>query len=130
MAYKWRSRYRGVTWHTGAGKWMAKIKHDDRSVTVGYFDTELEAAVAWDRRALELRGRGGTKLNFPEKPRAAPVGPPQLYLGTEYDTVPVGTLALFPREGELPAGWDWCDYLVTDAAEFARRTHLAARKVS
>jgi HNH endonuclease/AP2 domain len=46
------SRFKGVTWSKWAGKWQAQIN----SKTIGRFDSELEAAVAYNEVALELFG--------------------------------------------------------------------------
>lgn len=46
------SKYRGVTFD--AKKWRARIRHDDLLMQIGSFDTELEAAIAWNKKALEL----------------------------------------------------------------------------
>jgi hypothetical protein len=47
------SKYRGVSLHSGSGKWHAKVKTGGKSHWAGYHDSELEAAVA----AWELRQR-------------------------------------------------------------------------
>ena len=41
------SQYRGVSWSNQAGKWNASIKR----TRIGYFDSEVEAAKAWDAEA-------------------------------------------------------------------------------
>lgn len=56
------SRYRGVR-RTRAGRWQAQITHDGQIIVIGRFDEEMEAARAYDRRALELKGRKAI-LNF------------------------------------------------------------------
>jgi hypothetical protein len=50
----------GVSWHSAAKKWRARIgpKH------LGVFENQEEAARAFDRAALELQG-AAAKLNFP-----------------------------------------------------------------
>ena len=47
------SRYRGVSRHSSSGKWQAKVKAKGKAHWGGYYDSELEAAVA----AWELRQR-------------------------------------------------------------------------
>ena len=48
------------------GRWYAKIKCGHCKLTLGPFDTEIEAARARDRKALELHGEFAC-LNFPEE---------------------------------------------------------------
>ena len=50
------SEYRGVRWRESKGKWVAEIKIDGKSHHIGYFDDEVEAARAYDRRAMEEWG--------------------------------------------------------------------------
>ncbi len=61
------SRFLGVTWFKARGKWVAKIAWRNAGAmvhrTIGYFDSEEEAAFARDRVAREMNGIY-TKLNF------------------------------------------------------------------
>ncbi len=54
------SIYRGVTWDKSKGKWVVKIYVGNKTENIGQFDTEEEAAEAYDERAWEL----GRKTNF------------------------------------------------------------------
>lgn len=60
------SRFKGVCWVRKSEKWMAYIKKDQVSRTLGYFDDEIEAAEARDKAARELFGEHAS-LNFPEE---------------------------------------------------------------
>lgn len=62
---KFYSNYLGVTWDKKKNKWFAQIwrKELGKKEGVGYYNSEIDAARAWDKRAIELRGKD-TKLNF------------------------------------------------------------------
>lgn len=59
-----RSKYRGVIWDRNSRAWRAKLSVKGKLVHVGLFEDEQEAAIAWDRKAIEIRG-ANTRLNFP-----------------------------------------------------------------
>lgn len=65
-----RSKYIGVFPSVGAegvapgSKWVAEYYQDFEKCTVGEFDTELEAAVAYDTAVAQERDAGRRKLNF------------------------------------------------------------------
>jgi hypothetical protein len=50
------SRFRGVYFCKTTKKWCAQIRHNMKLITIGSFNDELSAAIAWDERALQLRG--------------------------------------------------------------------------
>jgi len=56
------SKYTGVTWNKSKKKWIAKIKIHGKSIHLGYFEDEIEAAQRYDINAEAL----GRPLNFPE----------------------------------------------------------------
>jgi hypothetical protein len=69
-----RSRFRGVTWDAQRGKWMARLEVDGRRLYLGRFDSELEAAEAWDATALECWG-DMARLNLAGPGGMPPEGP-------------------------------------------------------
>lgn len=50
------SKYKGVSFHKRAKKWMAYIKKGDRK-HIGYFDDEISAAKAYNEEARRIFGR-------------------------------------------------------------------------
>ena len=53
---------RGAYLHSG-GKWYSKISHEAASIHLGTFDSQREAAVAFDKACLYLKGKDAD-LNF------------------------------------------------------------------
>lgn len=51
-----KSKYKGVSWHKYGKKWRAEIRYDYKATYLGYFDTEEQAALAYNSKALELFG--------------------------------------------------------------------------
>lgn len=64
-----RSKYKGVHWEKKRKEWRARITFKGRVVHLGRFETEEEAAEAYDAKAKELFGEFAW-LNFPEDPAA------------------------------------------------------------
>lgn len=60
------SRFRGVIYRKDSGKWQARIWLHGRNISLGMFDSEVEAARAYDRAAVEYYGEFA-RLNFPEE---------------------------------------------------------------
>ena len=46
-------------------KWVACIQHNKYKVYIDYFDTEMDAAIARDRKAEDILGNEAV-LNFPD----------------------------------------------------------------
>ncbi len=59
------SRFKGVHFDKQTGKWVATICCDGKSIYLGSFNDETEAARAYDRKARQLFGEFA-RLNFPE----------------------------------------------------------------
>ncbi len=57
------SRFKGVNLH--GGKWEARIANQGRRRHLGCFDSEVDAALAYDAAARELHGEFA-RLNFPD----------------------------------------------------------------
>ncbi len=60
------SRFKGVYFDKKVRKWCAAITLGRRNVWLGYYTDEMEAARAYDRKAVELFGEFA-RLNFPEE---------------------------------------------------------------
>jgi len=59
------SQYKGVCWHKCKKKWCVSISKSGKRTYLGHFDDEMEAGVAYDRKAEELFGEFAY-LNFPQ----------------------------------------------------------------
>lgn len=57
------SKYRGVSYKKDSHKWIAQIKKNYKAYRIGSFNTEIEAAQAYDEKAKELHGTF-VQLNF------------------------------------------------------------------
>lgn len=57
------SGYKGVYWDRGRNKWIVRIKVNGRRLNLGYFDDPKEAALVYDRGAMEHFGEFA-KTNF------------------------------------------------------------------
>jgi hypothetical protein len=59
------SGFKGVQFHKPTSKWTAKIKINKVRHHLGYYTSAEEAARAYDRAAISLRGIENTVVNFP-----------------------------------------------------------------
>jgi len=59
------SRFKGVFWHKRENKYSAGIRKNGKRYYLGCFDDEIEAAVVYDIKAMELFGEFAY-FNFPE----------------------------------------------------------------
>lgn len=61
------SMFKGVSWYKRLNKWKVSISINRKYHYIGYFIDEKEAAKAYDRKSIELRGEWAYQtLNFPE----------------------------------------------------------------
>ena len=59
------SKYKGVCWNKKSKKWQAHIHYNGISIHLGLFDSEEDAAKAYDEAAKIYHGEFAV-LNFPE----------------------------------------------------------------
>lgn len=57
------SRFKGVSWHKDRNKWLSQIQTSRKRKYLGYFNSEEDAARAYDAAALEYFGEFAA-LNF------------------------------------------------------------------
>lgn len=57
------SQYKGVDWNKASQKWRARIDIGKYSKSLGYFDDEIDAALAYDEASLLYHGEYGLR-NF------------------------------------------------------------------
>lgn len=51
-----KSIYKGVCFHKMHKKWMAQLKNNGETEFIGYFDSQEEAALAYNERAISIHG--------------------------------------------------------------------------
>lgn len=50
------SKYKGVCWHKARHNWVVGIKLNQKLIYIGSFASELQAALAYDKKAVEFFG--------------------------------------------------------------------------
>lgn len=50
------SKYKGVTWYKEREKWMVRININKKHIFLGYFESEIEAAKAYNDAAIKYYG--------------------------------------------------------------------------
>lgn len=50
------SRFKGVSWKQQIKKWCSRISHNKNQIYLGVFNSEIEAALAYNEAALRLHG--------------------------------------------------------------------------
>lgn len=65
ISKKGRSKYKGVSFKKQTGKWGASIGVNYKRTHLGYFEKEVDAAIAYDKAAYQMMGEYA-RLNFPD----------------------------------------------------------------
>jgi|SRR6188768_735071 len=50
------SKYLGVSWDKSRNKWKAEIRKNKKGIHIGRFKNEAEAALAYNKKAVEMHG--------------------------------------------------------------------------
>jgi hypothetical protein len=58
------SKYFGVSYHKRHGKFLASIKKNGKLCHLGCFENEIEAALAYNKKAVELYGENANLNNI------------------------------------------------------------------
>ena len=63
------SKYKGVCWYSREKRWAVRIHADGKTIPLGYFKDEIQAAKTYDKAAKTYHGDFAA-LNFPN-PRSS-----------------------------------------------------------
>lgn len=55
-AVRTSSKYKGVYWHGRDQKWVSRIVNKGKKIHLGYFDNEVDAALAYNEAAKQMFG--------------------------------------------------------------------------
>lgn len=58
--------YKGVRWRSDVGKWRADIQHKGKKINIGYYTSDVQAAMAYDVLARRFFGEFAN-VNFPDE---------------------------------------------------------------
>lgn len=64
------SKYKGVSWNKALSKWQAGIKVQGKRKHLGYFSLEAEAALAYNKAAIQFFGKNSYQNNIEESNNA------------------------------------------------------------
>lgn len=62
------SQYKGVTWNRFKNRWMASIASNHKQKFLGYYNDEINAAVAYNEAAMKLHGDFAKLNKIPPTP--------------------------------------------------------------
>jgi hypothetical protein len=65
MRGKTTSQYIGIYFEKRTGRWIARIEHNNKRIWIGRYDSEIDAALAYDDAAKKYHGEFA-RLNFSE----------------------------------------------------------------
>lgn len=55
-----KSIYRGVSWDKKSNKWRSVLNYQKRSYSIGRYESELDAALAYNEKALKIIGKNAS----------------------------------------------------------------------
>jgi hypothetical protein len=115
---KGTSKYKGVSWNKGVSKWQAEIQGPTKRYYLGLFLSAEDAAIIYDKKAIELFG-DFAYVNF----RSENIGiyPPDLFAKTKAKFISLVKRCVHP---ETVDGWNDPDAILerAEAADLEWRT--------